>query len=332
MYPLKGFLTLLLMWSWGVSGAQELPVIFTEKGPVKVFADEVLLFEWKYGDGGVRVLPRKADSSRIRLVAESDGLSLTFAPDSSGNITVTDGKRKSSVLVLRALPEPVMWQLHFGFSLLMVIILVGYTAWIRWEIMKTENLLLAGVFSVLVFWGLYIFTGFLPLQPDVYPDAEVLQQYLEREAFITLILIFAAILSAFFVAGIIKAGRKAGISLPGALLNAALPVCFLWAAAFPSGHTWHRWLLCFLPFISLSPLFVLKRQAFGKRGVFPVMGLLSALMMLTGGAGLFSGKESQIVRHAELLFHAGWSLWFLASALLLMPQKQTFSETKFCNI
>ncbi|WP_345210734.1 DUF998 domain-containing protein [Mucilaginibacter gynuensis] len=183
--------------------------------------------------------------------------------------------------------------------------------------MRTHYLLYTGITLPVIFWVSTVIGGFIHGNYNHLSGTISQLGALSScsHVFMTTCTAICGALSICFVIGVYQACRQMGINIAPVFGMLAVPVMFLWAAAFPLGNPLHA---VMGPVILLLYVGILI-SAFVWRGMalqqFRLISVISLLILLLIFLRFIPAVQNHYPGLVQRFVHFGWSFWFVSVAI-----------------
>lgn len=194
--------------------------------------------------------------------------------------------------------------------------------------MQNRMLIYLGFTIPLIFWGT-IFTcgsmaeGYSHLSNMV---SELGTIGTETQYIFTAGLALGALLSLFFIIGLCKTARRAGVSIVPILVMVTFSLSMLGAALFPLPLRMHGILGLLGMALPLSPLLALILWREEKLPGIKLITVVALVAMMLGFLTMVPVVMEGYFGLKQRFFHAGWSIWFISLSVKFLELDRGLME------
>ena len=179
--------------------------------------------------------------------------------------------------------------------------------------MKTKWLLYSGFFIPILFWVTIIVCGFMI---GNYDHTRRLVSELgaigtRSQHFFTTGLVLCSILSVFFIIGLYKTCKQAGLNVIPILIILTFSFSICGAALFPLPQKLHGILGMPAVILFLSPLLALFLWKSEQLSNIKLVSFLAFLVMSLGFLSYLPNVLGEYPGLKQRFFHLGWTAWFI---------------------
>jgi len=193
-------------------------------------------------------------------------------------------------------------------------------------VVRNKKLVYLGFIIPLVFWGTIIICGLMAGNYNHLTNmvSELGAIDTKTQYIFTTGLVLSSILSIFFIVGLYRIAKKAGLNLIPILLILTFSFSIFGAAIFPLPLNLHGILGSPSMLLPLSPLltFVLWKEE--KIPCIKIPAGIILIIMLLGFLTLTPNIMDNYFGLKQRFFHIGWSLWFIYLSLKFLKLDKNF--------
>ncbi len=333
-YKSLAMLLLILASSWGVFAEQKLPMIKADSKEVRIrISGNPELQDWylmpeKKPD--VYTLPRFTSPKDVTFITNRDSITFHVKPGDQFDFIILLNDTIRCYTRVNTLKLPYLLHFNIGLTVLMGLILITFTGYVRRDIVPVRQLLSLGILGPVFFWIATLCGGLIHGQYDHFKNviSELGALGRHSELFMTGAEVLIAIFCFFFSFGLYRICKKSGLSVIPVFLTLSMPVSILWAAVFPMGHEWHG-ILGPLPLLmnlgALLAFFLWKKnKQTSQVRMFSLAGFLVMSLILTRFIPDFDSRYPGLVQR---FFYLGWTIWYLGMAsgfMTIADKKQKY--------
>ncbi len=195
--------------------------------------------------------------------------------------------------------------------------------------MRNKRLVYLGYVIPLVFWSTLIICGLIAENHNhlINMVSELGTIGTKTQYIFTTGLVLISILSIFFIAGLYRTAKEAGLNTIPILLILTFSFSIFGAAIFPLPLKLHGILGSPAMLLPLSPLLALLLWKEAKIPDIKIPAGIILTIMLLGFLTLTPNILKNYFGLKQLFFHSGWSLWFICLSLKFSePDKNRFGR------